>query len=170
MMFFIEMSVDKFVSVRVADLRQGDDAVAFIEVLKSYALDPMGGGTVLSSEFLNTVIQKQLEFGNNLAVLAFVDGKPAGMANCFFGFSTFKAMPLLNIHDFAVMKEFRRLGIGRLMLEKLEQEAKERGCCKLTLEVLENNLPAKELYSSFGFEGYELNPEMGKAVFWQKAF
>ena len=39
---------------------------------------------------------------------------------------------------------------------------------KLTLEVLEGNSVAQSAYRAFGFEGYELDPQMGKALFWQK--
>ena len=55
-----------------------------------------------------------------------------------------------------------------LMLDKVELIAKERACCKITLEVLEGNEPAKSAYIKFGFAGFELDPKMGKALFWQK--
>jgi len=42
------------------------------------------------------------------------------------------------------------------------------GCCKLTLEVLEGNTVARAAYQACGYSGYELNPEIGKALFWQK--
>ena len=41
-------------------------------------------------------------------------------------------------------------------------------CCKLTLEVLENNDIGKNLYQSIGFVNYELDPAMGKAIFLEK--
>jgi ribosomal protein S18 acetylase RimI-like enzyme len=53
-------------------------------------------------------------------------------------------------------------------LQSAEQIAIELGCCKLTLEVLEHNYIAQKAYRSFGFAGYELNPNMGKALFWEK--
>jgi ribosomal protein S18 acetylase RimI-like enzyme len=54
------------------------------------------------------------------------------------------------------------------MMEKVESVAKERGACKVTLEVLEGNKVAQNSYAKFGFSGYELDPEMGKAIFWEK--
>ena len=42
------------------------------------------------------------------------------------------------------------------------------GCCKLTLEVLEGNAIAQAAYKACGYAGYELDPKMGKAMFWQK--
>jgi ribosomal protein S18 acetylase RimI-like enzyme len=98
----------------------------------------------------------------------YVDGEPAGLINCFEAFSTFKCKPLVNIHDVVVEKNFRGLGVSQLMLAKVEERAKEKGCCKVTLEVLESNKVAQNSYMKFGYDGYELDPKMGKALFWQK--
>ncbi|MBA1330674.1 GNAT family acetyltransferase, partial [Candidatus Endoriftia persephone str. Guaymas] len=77
-----------------------------------------------------------------LSLLAFIDDEPIGLINAFEGFSTFQCRPLLNIHDIIVIPRFRQQGAARQMLQRLEQIAIERGCCKLTLEVLERNLAA----------------------------
>ena len=42
------------------------------------------------------------------------------------------------------------------------------GCCKLTLEVLEKNLPAHTAYRRSGFKPYALDEELGTAQFWQR--
>jgi ribosomal protein S18 acetylase RimI-like enzyme len=55
-------------------------------------------------------------------------------------------------------------------LALVEQYAINRGCCKLTLEVQDKNIAAMNAYKKFGFEGYELDPVDGKAMFWQKKF
>jgi ribosomal protein S18 acetylase RimI-like enzyme len=54
------------------------------------------------------------------------------------------------------------------MLEKVEDIAISKGCCKLTLEVLEGNKIARASYNKFGFSDYVLDPKMGKALFFQK--
>ena len=49
------------------------------------------------------------------------------------------------------------------------RSAEDRGgCCKLTLEVLDGNAPAKAAYEKFGFASYELDPAVGGALCWQK--
>jgi ribosomal protein S18 acetylase RimI-like enzyme len=78
------------------------------------------------------------------------------MAVCFIGFSTFAARPLLNIHDFAVAGAFRGQRVGARLLEHIEQKARELGCCKLTLEVKDDNHAARRLYKRFGFGGEEV--------------
>jgi ribosomal protein S18 acetylase RimI-like enzyme len=39
----------------------------------------------------------------------------------------------------------------------------------LTLEVLQGNQAAQNLYRKFGFADYQLAPENGNALFWQKS-
>ena len=59
-------------------------------------------------------------------------------------------------------------GFLKLMDAYAEEIAKDLGCCKLTLEVLSGNEKAKAAYLRFGFDGYQLAPETGHALFWQK--
>ena len=139
-----------------------------VELLNDYATDIMGGGTELS-ENVKANLVKELEKRETIhTVLAFVDGKAAGLVVSIEGFSTFLCMPLLNIHDVVVSSEFRRRGISKMMIRKVEEIALRLGCCKLTLEVLEGNEVARSLYKSIGFNSYELDPKMGKALFMEK--
>ncbi len=155
-------------TIKIADLSDRSDAADFMKVLSSYAEDPMGGGGPLSAYTQDNLVEALKKQLNNTVVLCYVNEEIAGIANCFFGFSSFKAKPLINIHDFAILPKFRGQGLSKHLLDKVEELAKENDCCKITLEVLDNNHRAKKVYQTFGFEGYELNPEMGKAIFWQK--
>ena len=56
-----------------------------------------------------------------------------------------------HITNIAVIQEERGKGIGRAMTESLLQYASNLGVQYVTLEVRENNVPAKRLYSSLGF-------------------
>lgn len=56
------------------------------------------------------------------------------------------------ITNIAVHPEFRRKGIGRLLVQKLIDLAEEAEAEFLTLEVRESNIPAIALYTSMGFE------------------
>ncbi len=94
-------------------------------------------------------------------MIAYVEEKPAGLINCFECFSTFKSKPLINIHDVIVTEEFRSLNLSQQMLEQVEQIATAQGSCKITLEVLEENVIAQNAYSKFGFGAYELDPSNG---------
>lgn len=89
-------------------------------------------------------------------------------ANCFWAFSTFAAKPLVNIHDVVVDEKFRGKGIGRQLFAEIETVAREKDACKITLEVLSGNAPAKALYASLGYGDYALDPDKGHTLFWQK--
>lgn len=137
-------------------------------LLNEYAKDPQGGGESLSNNTLHSLVGELAKRPFAFSVLAFVDKEPAGLVNCFEGFSTFACKPLINIHDVCVLKAFRGMGLSIRMLELVTQIATERGCCKLTLEVLSNNSIAKSAYQKVGFSAYELAKESGSAEFWQK--
>ncbi len=139
-----------------------------LSLLDAYATDPMGGGQPLSDHVRQNLCRELAARPHVFTIICYVDDQPAGLCNCVEGFSTFKAMPLVNIHDIAVVPGFRGMGLSTRMLEKTEELARARGACKLTLEVLQGNEVAKNCYRSFGFAGYELDPKLGSALFWEK--
>ena len=156
------------IEIITADLSIAEHADAIILLMDEYARDPMGGGGRLSDYAKNNLISELSIRQSAHIVLAFVENQPAGLIICLEGFSTFACQPLLNIHDAIVSAPYRGRGLSKMMLQAVEQIALDLGCCKLTLEVLEHNHIAQKAYRSFGFNGYELNPEMGKALFWEK--
>jgi ribosomal protein S18 acetylase RimI-like enzyme len=156
------------IAIIEADLAISQHADAVIILMDEYAHDPMGGGQGLSDYAKSNLIPELAIRKTAHVIITFVEDKPAGLVTCLEGFSTFACQPLLNIHDVIVSVPYRGRGLSKLMLQAAEQIAIDLGCCKLTLEVLEHNHIAQKAYRSFGFNGYELNPEMGKALFWEK--
>lgn len=158
---------DSVIEIVEADLSLAAHADATVYLLDQYALDPMGGGSGLSEFAKANLIPEMRRRSWLRVILAYADAQPAGLAICIEGFSTFACKPLLNIHDLAVAPIFRRRGIAKKLLRRIETIAREMGCCKITLEVLEGNSHAQSLYQQCGYAGYALDPEMGKAMFWQ---
>ncbi|MES2788828.1 MAG: GNAT family N-acetyltransferase [Planctomycetota bacterium] len=134
-----------------ADLANPDDALAVLVLLQTYALDPMGGGEAIAPDLLELLIPRLRTVESRLVLLARVDGRPAGLAIAFRVFSTFKAAPVLNLHDLAVHSEFRGQGVGRELLKRIELHATRTGCCRVSLEVRVDNEAAQALYRSQGF-------------------
>ncbi|EKE76196.1 GNAT family N-acetyltransferase [Gallaecimonas xiamenensis] len=153
------------IQVDYQDPRQGAD-LAFL--LGSYAADPMGGGEPLDEAHLAALPKALAKLPYALSLLCYVDGQPAGLLNAFEGFSTFKGKPLYNIHDLVVLAPYRGQGLGQQLLSAMADLARAKGCCKLTLEVLDGNLVAKQAYIKAGFAGYQLDPALGQALFWEK--
>src|SRR5260370_1449894 len=100
--------------------------------------------------------------------LAYSGAPPIGFSICFPGFSTFNARPLVNIHDIFVESSVRGKGIGRMLLERIETKARELNCCRLTLEVREDNQPARTLYRKVGFDRALVGPNKIRMEFWRK--
>lgn len=139
------------IQVREADLGAGGDAESLIAVLDSYASDPRGGGTPLSADVRARLLPMLREHPTTLVLLAFAGAQAVGLLVGFWGVSSFVARPLLNVHDLAVLPGQRGRGVGRALLTAAEARARARGCCKLTLEVQDDNTPARQLYDRFGF-------------------
>lgn len=144
------------------------DAADLVHVLDGYARDPMGGGEPLLADVKARLPAALAECPGAFAFIARVADRPAGVAICFTGLSTFAARLLVNVHDICVLAPYRRQGIARALFARIEQEARARDACKITLEVLSGNDEAKRLYQSLGFGDYTLDPEAGHALFWQK--
>lgn len=159
------MPVIEIVEANLALPRHAD---ALISLLSEYASDPTGGGVDLDERAKVTLAAELHRRDSAHVVLAFVDEVPSGLVICLEGFSTFACKPLLNIHDVVVTEGQRGKGLFKRMLAKVEAIAGRLGCCKLTLEVLEGNRAARAAYAKAGFAGYELDPQLGKAMFWQK--
>lgn len=139
------------ITVSEAQLGDARDASALVEIIDAYAREPGGRGRPLSAAERSAMIPGLEGQPNVLVLLAFVAGEPVGTAVCYWGFSTFAGKHLINIHDLAVLPGFRGRGVGAALLAAVEQRARERECCRITLEVLDTNEGAKKLYRKTGF-------------------
>ncbi|MEM8500414.1 MAG: GNAT family N-acetyltransferase [Pseudomonadota bacterium] len=156
-------------NARLLDYQNTGDADMMRALMNEYANDPMGGAQPLSNDILEQLPTAMASIQGAFSVLGFVDNEAVGLINCLASFSTFKCKPIINIHDVVVTDKARGSGLCAIMLGLVEQQAIERGCCKLTLEVLEGNQAARRAYDKFGFQSYALNPELGHALFWEKS-
>lgn len=156
----------KIIKVNYSDKKQGKE---MSYLLNEYAFDPMGGGQPLEKYVRENIARELSKIPHAFSIICYVNNSPAGLVNCFEAFSTFLCKPLVNIHDVIVLKEFRGNNLSQKMLEKVEEIAISKNCCKLTLEVLSNNKIAQSAYRKYGFKDYELDPQVGGALFWQKS-
>jgi len=154
------------------DYNQPAHREALVMLLDAYARDPMGGGEGLSQDVKVRLCDELARRPQAFSFIAWEgSGAPTqavGLINCLEGYSTFKAKPLMNIHDVAVLPSHRGAGVAQVLLAAAEQLARQRGCCKLTLEVLTGNQRALSSYLRFGFAPYALDPAAGQASFMQK--
>ncbi|HEY0552524.1 MAG TPA: GNAT family N-acetyltransferase [Verrucomicrobiae bacterium] len=86
------------------------------------------------------------------ALLACADEEPVGFALFFHNYSTFLACPGLYLEDLYVRPEFRKRGIGKLLLTTIARLAVERGCGRYEWTVLDWNTPSIRFYEGLGAE------------------
>lgn len=151
-----------------ADLDNSDHQTAVLSLVDAYSRDAMGDGAPLAPAVRERLIPGLRQHPTTLVFLAYEGIAAVGVAVCFLGFSTFAARPLVNLHDVAILPTHRGRGIGRGLLAAVEIRARELGCCKLTLEVLDKNDRALRTYTAAGFKRYSLQPGAGEAIFMTK--
>lgn len=81
------------------------------------------------------------------------------------------------IENIAVVKPMRKYGIGKMLMNKAEEWAKEKGLSGLSLEAQDDNLGACRFYMKQGFEigGIDVlvhlnHPNIDRAIYWYKVF
>jgi GNAT superfamily N-acetyltransferase len=97
-------------------------------------------------------------FGPNPVWWAFVaeaEGEVKGFALYYIRYSTWKGQRMY-LEDILVTENFRGKGLGKLLFERLIEEAKEKKLSGIVWQVLEWNEPAINFYkkfnADFGFE------------------
>jgi len=73
------------------------------------------------------------------------EGQIIGMALYYLTFSTWKGK-MMYLEDFVVNEKYRRTGVGELIWEALQEDAKNQKCILLKWQVLDWNEPAVNFY------------------------
>ena len=88
---------------------------------------------------------------DGLVIIAYVDGRSAGCAALHMLTPDICEMKRLYVRD-----EYRELGIGSKLIEKILGEASSREYRYIRLDTLPTMAKAQKLYESFGF--YDIDP------------
>lgn len=150
-------------SILQVNLQNPLDCDQVIKLLNDYMNDPMGNNRAMLEGMVPQIISGLKQHSGFLGFFVMADEQFAGLANCNSNFSTFKAKPILNIHDFIIAPEFRNIGAGQFLLAGIINFASQNGFCRVNLEVRGDNYPAKSLYKKMGFS--DCMPQM---MFWER--
>jgi GNAT superfamily N-acetyltransferase len=135
-------------TIRKATAADVPRILTFIRALAAYEREP-DAVTATEADLLRD------GFGPNpfyFCLIAEHDGLPAGFAFYFFNYSTWTGRPGLYLEDLFVDPEFRGLGIGKALLQRVAVIAVDTRCPRLQWEVLDWNTPAIEFYRAMGAE------------------
>ncbi len=164
------MTAERVINVTIvdADLSRTEHQNALVTMLDAYMRDPMEGGEPPSEQVKRDLVPGLRAHPACHVLLAYHDDVPVGFSICFLGFSTFLARPLLNIHDIFVDLSVRGHGIGAMLLYRIEARARDLNCCRITLEVREDNRVARGLYRKVGFDRVVVGADRIALEFWHK--
>jgi GNAT superfamily N-acetyltransferase len=99
------------------------------------------------------------------ALIAELDGEPAGMALFHTRFSTWLGAPTLYLEDIVVREAARGRGVGKRLMARLATITLERGWSRIDFHVLDWN-PARGFYRKLGFDHLEEWLRYGAAGHW----
>ena len=86
------------------------------------------------------------------ALLAFLDGAPAGCATWQRMFSTFRGRETVYLEDLSVLPRFRSRGVGHALLKAMAKLALARGTTRLHWLMMAWNDEARRFYLAAGAE------------------
>ena len=134
-----------------------DDCVAMLALIRELAVYERAPDevTVTMEHFLES------GFGANPVWWGFIaeaDQKIIGFALYYVRYSTWKGQKMY-LEDIIVTEEWRGRGAGKMLMDSLISEAKDRGFAGLTWQVLEWNEPAIKFYERYKakFDGEWVN-------------
>ncbi len=136
--------------LRIVEGREADVPIVlrFVRALAEYEK--------LSHEVVATEADlREALFGPNPVaevLLAYWAEEPAGFALYFRNFSTFLGKSGIYLEDLFVEPALRGKGIGKALLHRLIEIARERGYGRVEWAVLDWNQPAIDFYRSLGAE------------------
>jgi GNAT superfamily N-acetyltransferase len=128
---------------------QREDCSAMLELIRELAVYEKAPDEVT----VDPLHFEESGFGLNPVWWAFVvenqEKKVVAFALYYIRYSTWKGQ-VMYLEDILVTEALRGKGIGKMLIERLIQEAKEKGFKRMTWQVLDWNEPAINFYKKFG--------------------
>lgn len=139
------------VRIRSAD---GQDIDAILPLFTAYrvfyGMDPRAGDSWV-------FLVDRLADGSASVLLAEdEEGAGLGFALCYPSFDSLSLAPQLILHDLFVEPEARGHGIGRALLDAVQELARETGACAVVLQTAHDNTAAQSLYRAAGYRRDEV--------------
>ena len=140
--------MNKKLSIRIAEEK---DIPVILSLIKELAeFEKLSDEVNVSEDILKENLFGKRKYAE--VIIAELNEKPAGQALFFHNFSTFKGKPGIYLEDLFVKPEYRSKGVGKALLNKLIETAKERKCSRIEWVVLDWNKSAIDFYKKMGAE------------------
>ena len=109
----------------------------------------------LAQRFINERLQKN----ESVIFVAMIEDKPAGFTQLYPKYSSVSASKNWILNDLYVDSNYRKQGIGEVLIKTAMEFAKEEGATYVQLETAVDNYTAQRLYEAIGFEKQEPETE-----------
>lgn len=123
-----------------------NDLARVIAITKSAYKAPYKKGGLITVSFESSDIKEKFLKKDFFVLTAIIDDKIVGAVRY-----KFDQDGNLYLYKLAVLKTYRRLGIGSLLINKLEKIARKKGCKKILLDCAKEK-GLVEFYEKFGFQ------------------
>jgi GNAT superfamily N-acetyltransferase len=140
------MSILRQITVDQAGVQDVTTILSFIRGLAEY--EKLTHQCVATEQTLRETLFGEKRYAEVL--IGKLNGTAVGFALFFHNYSTFLAKPGIYLEDLFVLPEHRGKGVGKALLVKLAEIAKERNCGRLEWSVLDWNQPAIDFYRRIG--------------------
>lgn len=134
-------------TVRRASIQDLDRLVPLLDAYRQfYGQQP---DLIIARQFLGD----RLTRNESIVLVAENDGGAAvGFVQLYPTFSSILAAPMYVLSDLFVIPEFRRRGVGTLLLQSAMETARAAGMVRLELATAIANVSAQRLYESLGWQ------------------
>jgi ribosomal protein S18 acetylase RimI-like enzyme len=144
------MNAEKIV-IQKADPRSLDDLVLLLRQLFSIEADFR-----FNREKQEKGLREIMDSPDSHLLAAFHGKRAVGMCTLQVLISTARGGKVGLVEDMVVLEEYRKRGIGKMLLRGIEELAESRGLSRLQLLADKNNLPALDFYEKAGWDSTEL--------------
>ncbi len=116
-------------------------------------------GYTTTKEQVRDVLQRMLENPDYYVYLALYQGEIVGLVSFNIKYYLHKAKPVAYIGSLVVKEGLRSLGIGKMLMHKVEEIAKGRNCQSIQLNSNKRRVRAHEFYKQLGYSEVSLKFE-----------
>lgn len=112
-------------------------------------------GKEINVELSTRFIKERLEIGDSKLFVASLEAEFCGFLQIYPSFSSLGLGRTWVINDLYVLGNFRKIGIGRNLMEYAYRQAEKSGVLSLVLETSSDNMDARNLYEKIGYHREE---------------
>ena len=126
------------------------DLTAIAELMREL-IDVLRTNEGINRQELTQSLDKLYKTQNSYMLVAKKDGKVIGFAQFYTRQTALNPKPCATLDELVVNKEYRRQGIGKLLVEKVIDECRKLDCYEVELSTELTNTIAQKFYKGCGF-------------------